>query len=158
MAGYKAARAWFEEFCKTPLVFHVSHLAAAANIDLLAGQISWVERREILSHKIQTIQTVQQQVVGIESLSAVDTERLIFAVITLACNELGPTHLFSESQLLLSPHFPATNFIGIYGRFKIDKAHAEAIKILVKHRGRLHQIELPGLALSVARYVAIAGS
>jgi hypothetical protein len=151
MAGKEATSAWFKEFSTHRLIFNVGHVAAAFNRDILAGEELWSRDRLVLQHKGSALEILQREVKRVDELGSEDIDRLIFAAITLARNELMPHYLDNDLVLLFSPHFPAAHWAGVVGRVRALKPHMRAVELLVQHQGGLKNVKIPLLAGTVAR-------
>lgn len=170
MAGDAAARAWFELYCESELVFHVAHVASAFVRLIRHGRLSpliafqhhdllaevgpdkfWSSDKHILKHKDAALNILQQQVKHIAKLSRYEVDHLIFASITLARHEISLNQPDLEMMPLFLPHFPEANWAKLYGRITSVEAHLNAVAALIDYQGGLSRIQVPALAATVAR-------
>lgn len=86
-------------------------------------------------------------------MSPAEIDQLIFAIVTLGRHESSVNPSEANTANLFSPHFPAANWAGLYGRVKSVKAHIEAATGLVKYLGGLSGVKTAGVASTIARYV-----
>ena len=146
---------WYQEFCKTPIIFHVSHHAAAVHADLLVGEAKWSGSLEILAHKTKAIRMVNEQLSRLSYLDHETLEQLIFAVATLSRHELEPKHLGTEEVLLFAPHMPLANGMKPLGRFRATPQARAVLVQLINSLGGLGSLRIPGLANILAVYVLL---
>jgi hypothetical protein len=103
------------------------------------------------SSKGAALAILRGQVHELPNLGSEDVERLIFAATTLARHELEPIYLDYTLTHLFSPHFPAANWAGVYGRVRSIDSHMKAVASLVERQGGLVNLQMPGLSSTVAR-------
>lgn len=154
MVGHEATAAWFQEFCTDPLIFHVSHVAAAAHRDILAEDLAWSSDKKVLSHKAAAIGRLQSFLSRPLTLTSAEAERSIFAILTLSRHEFWKYQQDNEDDAtswMFDAYFPTTNWIHVYGRPKYDRAYLLAVKELVERCGGLPSLRLSGLAFTLAR-------
>lgn len=144
-SGTKVTRAWWTLFCKSPIIFHVSHLASAVHRDLMVGEDSWSSSREILMHKTKTIQLVNEQLARLDTLDPETVDRLIFAVCTLSRHEMETKHLQSGEVLLFTPHLPHANGMKPLGRLNLSESARTLLVQLVNRQGGLDKLQILGL-------------
>ena len=86
-------------------------------------------------------------------LAHAEIDWLIYGVLCLARTELPEQSETSiGSSLLFFPHVPFANWTNLYGRTDLVKAHREALYHLVKRRGGLRRLRVPGLGYGIALY------
>ena len=150
MSGEDVTRAWFLEFCKTPLIFHVSHLAGAVHHDILVSQTAWSESPDVLLHKTKAIQMVNEQLSHLSTLNHAALDRLIFTITTLSRHELEPKHLKTNEALLFSPQIPLANGMKLLGRLNCGAQARTVLVQLINSQGGLERLQIPGLANIIA--------
>lgn len=154
MGGQGAADAWFRGFCGSQLIFHVGHVAAAFHRDLLAGRCTaarWSTEKQTMQRKGAALKILQQQVNSLPQLSSSEVDVLIFAALTLARHDITLNDLDTDMVHLYSLHFPTAEWAGLYGRVISSKIHLHAIAALVEYQGGLENVNVSGLAATIAR-------
>ena len=151
-SGPEVTRAWWTEFCQTPIIYHVSHLAAAVHRDLLVGETSWSCSEDILLHKTNTIRMVNEQLARLPSLDRKALDQLIFAVCTLSRHEMEAKHLRPGEVLLFTPHMPCANGMKPLGRLNLSESARALLVQLVNCQGGLKSLQIPGLGETLALY------
>lgn len=152
-SGKEVTRMWWTEFCQTPIIYHVAHIASAVHHDLLAGETSWSSDPEILMHKTNTIRMVNEQLTRLESLDHAAIDRLIFAVCTLSRHEIEAKHLEPGEILLFTPHMPHANGVKPLGRLTLSPAARAMLVQLVQTQGGLEKLHIAGLGDILALHV-----
>ena len=150
------SRAWWTDFCRVPIIFHVSHIAAAVHHDLLVGQTDWYTTSEVLIHKAKAIRMVNEELCRIKSLDQDALEQLIFAIATLCRHELESKHLEAEEILPFTPHMPLANSMKPLGRFSASPQARAVLVHLIDSQGGLRNLLTPGLAYILALYVLLS--
>lgn len=140
------ALARFQSFCEEPMMYHVLHYCVAVFQDLLTGAIAVSRQPEMLWHKAQTIRLLHDSLLRVDES---DLEVVICTVMYLTGSDLE-RHV-SASTLLFRAHPGQATWTWIDGQKPPVKAHVDALGTLVAKRGGLLAIEMPGLALSIAR-------
>jgi len=107
-----------------------------------------------LAFKTQAIKALGKE---ITSLKGDPSDELLLAIITLGVHGSGETLKPAQApKRPLSPLAKAQNF-QYYGNMRWESAHIEAVRHMVKQKGGLHKIGLPGLANAIALYVQDTG-
>ncbi|UJO25396.1 hypothetical protein CLAFUW4_14260 [Fulvia fulva] len=138
----------FQAFCEHRVIFHVFHYGAAAYQNLSNNQGSVAIRNEMLQHKSKSIHELSEL---LTNLAPENIEIAILAVLFLGTSEVHD-NIESTCLLPLFPHLPYAKWIGVWGRMKPVAAHADALDLLVNRQGSLEQLQMPGLALNIARF------
>ena len=124
----RGARAWFEAFCRHPVIYHSFHYAIAVHRDVVSNRVLYSNSQEILAHKTQAIRLLNA-VLAESSDAAVDM--IILTTLLLATTELQQERIDGDLLLLFDPHLPTANWISVYGRIETVKLHARAMMALV---------------------------
>ena len=146
-------KAWWNLFCTSSIVYHVSHLASAVHRDLLVGESDWTSSAHVLMHKTRTIQIVNEQLARLSSLDRDAVDQLIFAVTTLSRHEMEAKHLQSGEVLLFTPHMPHANGMKPLGRLNLSQSARTLLVQLVNSQGGLDKLAILGLGDILALYV-----
>lgn len=72
--GQAVAKAWFEDFCSSPVLYHAHCMAATAYRDLLSKCFLCSGGKFMLFHKASAISLIREQIERLESTSAQDIE------------------------------------------------------------------------------------
>lgn len=100
-----------------------------------------------LAFKTQAIKALSEE---IQSLKGDPSDELLLAIITLGVHGSGETLKPPEKpKKPLSPLAKAQNF-QYYGGMRWESAHIEAVRHMVKQKGGLHKLNMPGLANAIA--------
>ncbi|EXJ65376.1 hypothetical protein A1O7_01717 [Cladophialophora yegresii CBS 114405] len=99
-----------------------------------------------LSYKTNAIKELNREIQGLQGVAS---DELLLAIITMAahgsCEQLDPP----PQEESLSTLESVQNF-QYYGRMRWEEAHFKAVAHLVRQRGGLHTVKMPGLANAIA--------
>lgn len=136
----------FQAFCEEPMLHHVLHYCVAVLHDQTSNSLTLSRRLEMLWHKFEAIRLLNEALTNIDDCNI---ELVICTVMYLTGLDLEKRE--SEHTLLFRAHPWQALWPWIDGQKLPVKTHVDALQTLVNKRGGLEALQMPGLALSIAR-------
>ncbi|KAK3680118.1 hypothetical protein LTR78_000495 [Recurvomyces mirabilis] len=149
------ASAWFEMFCKHPVIMHGFCYASATHQDILRNQVSRSSQRDMLAHKTETFRLMGKLVADAKDE---DIEIIIFAVMIMWHYDLQDHEIRDAGSLPFRQHMPSANWLHVYGRTQGVATHTRPLMVLLARVGGVQSLKLPGLAFAISCGDLIAAS
>lgn len=136
----------------SPAAFYTIIFAGATHNAFSRAGVSIPNENKMLrlSYKTQAIKELNREV---QNLQGNAPDELLLCIITLAAHGSGEQLNPPTKEENTSPLATAQNF-QYYGMMRWETAHLNAIRVLIKQKGGLHTVKMPGLANAIGLYVS----
>ena len=134
----------FQTLCGVPISYHVLHYCAAIRQDQISGTSTFSVHPETLLHQAEALRLLNE---AISCLEECNLDAVIFTVYALS--SLNSEMSKSEVRLQFRGFPWQTDWL--WDQSASFKSHLDCLEMLVGRRGGLDALQMPGLALSIAR-------
>ncbi len=139
------AKSWMGAAMDSPVALHALVYAMLRTV-MLFRKNPGLESIRALEHYAQCLAYLKTEMEGIEDGTRAATDHVLIAIVALFAHgePPRPTSDLAGSEMPLSP-LANTQNIHVYGAGSLQVEHMQALYLLVRQRGGLETVTLPGL-------------